>query len=200
MYNEELVVMSHRSNDKIISKPISSYVYTLIIGGFIGGFLTLFTLISISDEISLSTLSSVSAEDKHSKTAYNPKNKAKNKEMNATVIASGQYQTRQVGGGKAKVEVLAEGKNAFLGRLTLAGGVGVPEHRDPTEEYLYILKGEGQVTIEDKKYQVKAGSTIYMPANAKVSFKNSKMSLEAIQVFTGPQSAKKYLKWELVKP
>ena len=42
------------------------------------------------------------------------------------------HERRQLGGGKAVITHLARGQHAYLGRLTLKGGVNVPLHRDPT--------------------------------------------------------------------
>jgi len=116
------------------------------------------------------------------------------------VVHLGQYEVRQVGNGKAQIEILARGQEAFLGRLTVAGGGAVPEHRDPTEEYLLIISGSGLLNLDGETHALKAGSAVYMPAGAKVSFKNGPDPLVAIQVFAGPQSAKKYDAWERVPP
>jgi quercetin dioxygenase-like cupin family protein len=116
------------------------------------------------------------------------------------VVHLGQYEVRQVGKGKAQIEILAQGREAFLGRLTVAGGGAVPEHRDPTEEYLLIISGSGILNLDGETHTLKAGSVVYMPAQAKVSFKNGPDPLVAIQVFAGPQSAKKYDAWERVAP
>ena len=111
------------------------------------------------------------------------------------VISSDQFVRKQVGGGKAVIEIFKEGKNAFLARLTLAPHGTVPQHRDPTEEYLIIEAGGGEITLDGVKRQVKAGDVIYMPAGAEVSFKNGPKTLVALQVFAGPESARKYDKW-----
>ncbi len=96
---------------------------------------------------------------------------------------------------KAIISQLAEGENAFLGHLEIAGGAGVPEHRDPTEEYIYVLEGGGTISIEDQTFQIGPGDTVFMPANAKVSFSNGDATMRAIQVFAGPESADKYEAW-----
>lgn len=106
-----------------------------------------------------------------------------------------QYTTQWAESGKANVTELARGDNAFLGKLWLAPGAKVPEHQDETEEYLYILQGSGTLTLNGKTHIVTAGSTIYMPAKATVSFENNDQPLEAIQVFSGPEPAKKYAQW-----
>ena len=76
-------------------------------------------------------------------------------------------------------------------------GTAIPKHRDPTEEYIYILEGSGEITIEGKPHKVTAGQAIYMPAQAEVSFVNGDKPLVGLQVFAGPESAEKYLKWPI---
>jgi len=117
----------------------------------------------------------------------------------AQVSGAEGLELRQLGGGKATIRHLARGQAAYLGRLTLKGGVDVPLHRDPTEEYLVIERGHGVITINGVAHQLSAGSVVYMPAQAEVSFKNSDEELVALQVFAGPESADKYLKWAPVQ-
>ena len=102
---------------------------------------------------------------------------------------------RQLPNGKARVTQLALGKNAFMGQLWLAPSAVVPKHKDQSEEYLYILSGHGTITIDGRRFKLKKGQTVYMPADAEVSFINGDEPLIAIQVFAGPESAAKYKKW-----
>ena len=115
------------------------------------------------------------------------------------VISADEVTKKQVGGGKAIIEIFKEGKNAFVGRLTVAPNGAVPLHQDPTEEYLLIESGSGHITIDGVQKPVKKGDFIYMPAMAKVSFKNGPQPLVALQIFAGPQSARKYDKWQKMK-
>ena len=110
------------------------------------------------------------------------------------------HERRQLGGGKAVITHLARGQHAYLGRLTLKGGVNVPLHRDPTEEYLIIERGRGVIRVNGVEHKLSPGSVVYMPAGAEVSFTNSDEELVALQVFAGPESADKYLKWAPLKP
>jgi len=115
------------------------------------------------------------------------------REPPVAVRSLAEVEHRQKGAGE--IFLLARGEQAFLGKLVMAPGGEVPEHRDPTEEYIHILEGGGTFTIDDEVFTVGAGSTIYMPANAKVSFKNGESRLVAIQVFAGPGPAAKYDAW-----
>lgn len=108
--------------------------------------------------------------------------------------------TRVAPNGKARIRILAQGQNSFIGELWLAPNAQVPLHRDPTEEYLHIISGQGHITIDGKTTAVSAGSTVFMKANAEVQFKNGPNPLVCIQVFSGPQSANKYMKWPLAQP
>lgn len=99
--------------------------------------------------------------------------------------------------GKADVRVLATGKEAFMGLLRMDAGAQVPMHRDKDEEYIYILEGEGTMTIDFIEYEVGPGTAIYMPKNAQVKFANGDREMVALQVFAGPDSAKKYDKWKV---
>ena len=99
---------------------------------------------------------------------------------------------------KANVRVLAHGANAFIGHLRMDPGASVPEHRDVSEEYIYVLQGSGTITIDGKDHTITPGTTVFMPANAKVSYKNGPGEMVAIQVFAGPESAKKYQAWKQV--
>lgn len=116
----------------------------------------------------------------------------------ATVTPLVAAEHRQKGGGAAQIWALARGRNAFLGKLEMAPGGKVPEHRDATEEYIHILSGGGKFTIDGQTHEVGPGTTIYMPANALVSFENGPAPLTAIQVFAGPEPAAKYDAWDRV--
>ena len=100
--------------------------------------------------------------------------------------------------GKAQIKKLALGANAFIGELTIQPGAKVPVHRDPTEEYLYVLTGGGNMTLNGKVYSVKKGDVVYMPAGAEVSFVNGKEITKVMQVFAGPGPASKYDGWQQV--
>ena len=68
-------------------------------------------------------------------------------------------------------------------------------HRDATEEYIHVLEGQGRMSIDGVEYEVRAGTTIYMPANALVTFTNGDARLVGLQVFAGPAPAAKYDRW-----
>lgn len=101
-------------------------------------------------------------------------------------------------GGMASVRVLSRGDAAFVARLTLAPEARLPEHRDSTEEVVHVLRGTGTVTIDGRSWQVGPGDTLFMPANALVSYVNGPTESEVLQVFAGPEPAAKYDAWQAV--
>jgi quercetin dioxygenase-like cupin family protein len=109
-------------------------------------------------------------------------------------------QRRSAPNGAAVVTVLARGNNAFLGKLEMEPGATVPEHRDATEEYIHVLQGGGVMTIDGERLDIGPGDTIYMPANALVSFENADSPMVAIQVFAAPDPADKYEAWTRLDP
>jgi len=116
-----------------------------------------------------------------------------------TVTQVGKAAKRAVPSGKASIEILARGKNAFLGRLEMAANGKVPEHRDATEEYIHVLEGTGTLYMEDEPHALSPGSTVYMPSGAKVRFENGPKPLVALQVFAGPEPSAKYESWKVVR-
>ena len=93
------------------------------------------------------------------------------------------------------VSILARGEEAFLARLEMPAGGKVPLHRDATEEYIHVLEGGGTITVDGAAHEIAAGDTVYMPANAEVTFQGGDTPLVAIQVFAGPEPAAKYGGW-----
>ena len=123
-----------------------------------------------------------------------------------TVSAPGHIQsiskaeTRVAGNGKALVRILAGPQhggahNAFFAVLELAPGALVPEHADATEEYIYVLEGGGQITVNGVEHSVTIGDSVFMPAKAVVSYKNGEADTKVLQVFAGPGPSAKYDTW-----
>ncbi|MCB9794156.1 MAG: cupin domain-containing protein [Alphaproteobacteria bacterium] len=113
----------------------------------------------------------------------------------ATVISYAQAPHRVAPNGKGHVRVLAQGKNAFLGELRMDAGGQVPPHRDPTEEYIHVLQGTGTLRIDGVEHALRPGDTVFMPADAEVSYQNGPEEMVALQVFAGPGPASKYEAW-----
>ncbi|MEM7159591.1 MAG: cupin domain-containing protein [Myxococcota bacterium] len=113
----------------------------------------------------------------------------------SAVVGMSDAPKRVAPNGKARVTMLAQGHNAFLARLDMDAGAAVPEHRDATEEYIHVLEGSGTIMIDDREYALSPGSTVFMAADAKVSFQNGDAPFVGIQVFAGPGPAAKYDAW-----
>ncbi|MCA9651497.1 MAG: cupin domain-containing protein [Myxococcales bacterium] len=116
-------------------------------------------------------------------------------EISPPVTMAEQAETRVSPNGKARVTILARGINAFVAKLEMEAGAAVPEHRDATEEYIHVLEGSGTMMIDDQEHALAPGATVYMPANATVSFQNGDSPLVGLQVFAGPEPADKYDAW-----
>ena len=118
----------------------------------------------------------------------------------AAAVVSNQFVQQWAPSGKAHIQRLAQGENAFFGKLWLEANSSVPEHQDATEEYLYILAGSGTIHINGISQTIGVGHAIYMPAGATVSFDNGDAPFEALQVFSGPSPAQKYTNWTVKTP
>lgn len=115
----------------------------------------------------------------------------------STVVTKGDAAERRhpPGNDDVTVTILARGDEAFLARLEMPAGGKVPLHRDATEEYIHVLEGGGTITVDGTAHAIAAGDTVYMPANAEVTFQGGDAPLVAIQVFAGPGPAAKYGGW-----
>jgi len=116
------------------------------------------------------------------------------------VVAVDEVAPRWSPNGRASVRSLAQGEHAYFGVLRMEPGAEVPEHRDESEEYVYVLRGHGVLTMEGVEYAIGPGTLVYMPALAKVSFRNGPEEMEVVQVFADPTSAAKYQQWLEVRP
>ena len=116
-------------------------------------------------------------------------------EISGPITKADAARVRTAPSGKAGVTILARGENAFVARLRMDAGAAVPVHRDATEEYIHVLEGSGTITIDGTEHAIAKGDTVYMPANAEVSFHNGDAELVGLQVFAGPEPASKYGGW-----
>jgi len=119
-------------------------------------------------------------------------------ERRPTVIGLAEAPRAIAPSGTGSITHLALGDNAYLGLLRMDPGGAVPTHRDSTEEYIHVLEGGGTMIIDGQTHEIGAGATVFMPANAEVSFQNGPEELVAVQVFAGPEPAVKYEAWQAV--
>ncbi len=52
-------------------------------------------------------------------------------------------------------------------RFIMGEGGGMPRHTNTVEHEQYVLRGRARVTIEDRTFQVEAGTVLYIPAGAR---------------------------------
>lgn len=102
--------------------------------------------------------------------------------------------------GVARVRTLASPadgtQHAFVAVLEMDAGAGVPQHRDPTEEYVYVLEGGGTITIDGQAHAIAPGHLVYMPADSEVSFQGTADGpTRVLQVFAPAGPERKYDAW-----
>ncbi|MFT7580058.1 MAG: quercetin dioxygenase-like cupin family protein [Myxococcota bacterium] len=113
----------------------------------------------------------------------------------SSVVTLAEAPVRVAPSGKADIRILAQGKHAFVGMLRMDAGGKVPTHQDVSEEYIYVIAGSGELTIDGATTVIGPGSMVFMPAGATVSYANGDAPLVALQIFANPESAKKYGGW-----
>src|SRR5262245_58374546 len=59
-----------------------------------------------------------------------------------------------------------EGERMIVGLMRMPAGTGAEPHSHPNEQWIYILQGTFRGTIGDTDFEAKAGSVVYVPANA----------------------------------
>ncbi len=94
-----------------------------------------------------------------------------------------------IAGGRGAVRFGFIEKDLYIGTIELQAGVEVPEHDHPgSTEVLYILEGEGTMTVAGKKYPVVAGIAVQVPPGVKHAFSAADL-VRAVQFYTpaGPE-------------
>lgn len=105
-------------------------------------------------------------------------------------------ETRYAPSGQAVVEVLWPGPALFLGRLHLAPGAQVPPHVDPSDEWLWVVEGSGELTVGGEQRPVEVGQLVFLPMGVEASFQNGPAPFVAWQIFLPVAAAEKYQAWE----
>jgi quercetin dioxygenase-like cupin family protein len=59
-----------------------------------------------------------------------------------------------------------EGDRMIVGLMRMPAGTGAQAHSHPNEQWIYILEGTFQATVDGKDVTAKAGSVLYIPSNA----------------------------------
>jgi len=101
-----------------------------------------------------------------------------------------------IGGGGGEVSILFDAvatgdRAAYIGRLTARPGMRVPPHTHPTStELLYVLQGEGVMTVAGNDYPVRARTAVQIPPGVEHAVRiTSSEPLIAVQFYTpsGPE-------------
>src|ERR1700730_6502594 len=79
-------------------------------------------------------------------------------------------------------------KHLVLGTEDIPPGGVIPKHKHlEQDEILLIQTGTAHVTLDDKEYEVHAGSTVFFPAQTWVSLKNiGTDSISLVFIFSSP--------------
>jgi quercetin dioxygenase-like cupin family protein len=59
-----------------------------------------------------------------------------------------------------------EGDRMIVAVMRMPAGTGAEPHSHPNEQWIYVLEGTFKATIAGKDVEAKAGSVVYIPANA----------------------------------
>ncbi len=61
---------------------------------------------------------------------------------------------------------VVEGDRMIVALMRMPAGTGAAPHSHPNEQWIYILEGTFKAKIDGKEIEAKAGSVVYIPANA----------------------------------
>ncbi|MFC1867507.1 cupin domain-containing protein [Thermodesulfobacteriota bacterium] len=74
----------------------------------------------------------------------------------------------------------------FLASATLDSGKTIESHIDPMEEIYFIMRGEGEMTVDEEARHVGPGDAIWIPAGSPHALINSGDEQCLILVVTSP--------------
>jgi len=61
---------------------------------------------------------------------------------------------------------VVEGDRMMVGLMRMPKGTGAAPHSHPNEQWVFVMEGEFESTIDGETHRVKPGSVLYIPANA----------------------------------
>ena len=107
-------------------------------------------------------------------------------------------------GGSIGVEILLEENvvekihpKSSLSKLKLRPGTVIPKHSHSSDEYLYFIKGAGEIEIAGEKKTVEDGMVVFIPEGTKHAYVNdSKKEAHAIQVYSCAGPEQRFKKWD----
>ena len=86
----------------------------------------------------------------------------------------------------------------YFGHAEFQPGAAVAEHvHEKSVEILYVIQGNGQFTVAGKGYEIRQGTSIYIPENTPHSFlNNGKEIVEVVQMYSPAGPEDRFLQWK----
>jgi quercetin dioxygenase-like cupin family protein len=117
------------------------------------------------------------------------------------VVRAGSGQMLRSPDGLATIELLLEPPGAgaaYLGRAVFLPGARAPEHRHPeSEELIYVLSGQGTMTMRDTTLAVEKGMAVRIPAGVPHSFTvEGEEPMEVVQVYNPGGPEQRFRAWQ----
>jgi quercetin dioxygenase-like cupin family protein len=86
-----------------------------------------------------------------------------------------------------KVDPRRDSNNLALGTQQLQIGAGIPIHRHAhMDEFFYVLEGSGTFILNDARYTVEKGGTVFIPKGASHGFENPNKEMLLLWVVAPP--------------
>jgi quercetin dioxygenase-like cupin family protein len=101
--------------------------------------------------------------------------------------------------GLGAVQLLLQApQKAYLGRMVFQPGARAPEHsHDVSEELVYILSGQGEMTLGDRTVPLEAGTAVRIPAGVAHSFViGGEEPMEVVQFYNPGGPEQRFEAWE----
>ena len=120
----------------------------------------------------------------------------------ATVVHTAQAPQHVIADGKGTATMLLGVPEASMTLLTFLPGAAVPEHTHADSgEFLSLLEGTMEVTVQGKTTVVTAGDAIHIPAGAVHSARvvGRFEQARAVQVYVGPGPEQRFTKGEKLR-
>jgi quercetin dioxygenase-like cupin family protein len=92
--------------------------------------------------------------------------------------SEGEHLTLRGGSIFIKTDPLRGSNSLAMGTQKVPIGVGIPIHRHlQTDEAFYVIEGSGTLILDDARYPIEKGGSIFVPKNAWHGFENADSEL-----------------------